>query len=104
MTETTKPAGRRALAMTTATIVSFSLTLFVGSLAVLSGRLPLGHLTMGQRLDVGALLFLTPVVALTLAVVFEASRIALTRSELPQPRQRRVIRWTPSGSDPEKLF
>lgn len=103
MTDTPTPESRRA-AMTTTTIVSFSLTLFVGSLAVFSGHVPLQHLTAGQQLDVGALLFLTSVVALTLAVIFEVSKVALTRSELPQPRQQRTIRWTPTGSEPDKLF
>ena len=30
-----------------------------------------------------------------LAVVFEATRIALTRKELPQPRRKEVIQWAP---------
>ena len=89
------PAARRAASFTTATIVSFSLTLLAGSIAVLSGIVPLKQLNPAARVDIGALLFVMPVVALVLAVVFEVTRIALTRPELPAPRRRQAVRWSP---------
>lgn len=84
----------KAMAFTTTTIVSFSLTLLGASVAVLSGLVPL-HLSHGARVDVGALLFLTPMIALMLAVCSEVVRIALRSPELPQPRRQRVVRWSP---------
>jgi uncharacterized membrane protein len=100
MTDTpTKPtspkSAKRAAAFTTATIVSFSLTMLGGSIAVLSGLLPLDALSFGERSEVGAILFVAPILALVLAVVFEASRIAFTRAELPEPRRQQAVRWAP---------
>lgn len=91
--------SRRRAAFGTATIVSFSLTLLAGSLAVLLGFVPLHRLSLGERVDVGALLFMMPVLALVLGVVFEAARIALRSPELPEPRRQQTIRWMPSRSD-----
>jgi len=92
--KTTK--SRRITAFTTATVVSFSLTLLAGSVAVLSNVVPLKMLSFGDRLDLGAMLFVAPVLALVLALVFETTRIALKREPLPEPRQRQVVRnWTP---------
>lgn len=90
-----KTAAMKAAAFTTATIVSFSLTLLAGSIAVLSGLVPLTALSFGERTEVGAMLFIAPVLALVLAVVFEASRIAFTRAELPEPRRQQAVRWSP---------
>ena len=88
--------ARRARAFTTATVVSFSLTLLAGSVAVLTNKVPLQALTLGERIDLGAMLFVAPVLALVLAVVFEATRIALSPNKLPEPRRRQVVRnWTP---------
>jgi hypothetical protein len=86
---------RKAVAFTTATIVSFSLTLLVGAVAVLFGVVPLHSITTGTRVDIGALLFVTPVVALVLAVCVEVVRIALRHPELPEPRRQQAVRWEP---------
>jgi hypothetical protein len=86
----------RVTAFTTATVVSFSLTLLAGSIAVLTNLVPLEALSFGERIDLGAMLFAAPLLALVLAVVFEASRIALSRNALPEPRRQQVVRgWTP---------
>jgi hypothetical protein len=99
MTETpssSSPRGRRAGLFTTTTVVSFSLTLFAGSVAVLAGLIPLRSLSLVERLDIGTMLFVAPVVALVLAIIFETTRIALSRQPLPEPRRQQVIRnWTP---------
>ena len=87
---------RRINAFTTATVISFSLTLLAGSIAVLANMVPLKALSLGERVDLGAVLFIAPVLALILAVVFEASRIAFSREALPEPRRQQVVRnWTP---------
>jgi hypothetical protein len=88
-------AVRKSEILTTTSIVSFSLTLLAGGAAVLAGLVPLGPLTFGQRVDVGTLLFVSPLVALVLAVVFEVTRIALTSSKLPEPRRQQSLRWSP---------
>ena len=85
----------KAQMLTTASVISFSLTLLAASLAVLLGIVPLRQLSHFDRLTVGELLFLMPVVALVLGVVFEASLIVFTRQELPEPRQQQQIRWSP---------
>ena len=86
---------RRAAAFSTGTIVSFSLTVLAASIAVLSGLVPLKGLNLGARVDVGALLFLTPLVALMLAMCFEVVRVALRSTDLPEPRRQQVVRWSP---------
>ena len=64
-TETPRARKRRARAFTTATVVSFSLTLLAGSVAVLTNLVPLSALTFGERIDLGAMLFVAPVLVLT---------------------------------------
>ena len=87
---------RRINAFTTATVVSFSLTLLAGSVVVLTNMVPLRFLGFGDRVDLGAMLFVAPVLALVLGVIFETTRIALKREPLPEPRQRQVVRnWVP---------
>lgn len=91
-----KPETRsRAKAFTTATVISFSLTLLAGSVAVLANVVPLKALTFGERVDLGAMLFAAPILALVLAVVFEATRIAFSREQLPEARRQPVVDWTP---------
>lgn len=95
MSEYLRKPTRRAAVFTTATIVSFSFTLLAAGIAILTGLLPLRALSFGQRIDVGALLFLMPVVALVLGVCVEATRIALSAKDLPEPREQQSIRWAP---------
>lgn len=83
----------RATLLTTASIVSFSLTLLGSGLAVLAGAVPLQALSDAARTDVGTMLFAAPLMILLLAVVFEASRIAMRNAPLPEPRAVRLARW-----------
>ena len=92
--------GRTSLAaFTTATIASFSLTLLAAGIGILTGLLPLHALSFAQRLDVGSLLFIVPVVALILGVCFEVIRITLDGADLPEPRPQQTIDWPPGGRD-----
>jgi hypothetical protein len=84
----------RVAAFTTATIVSFSFTLAAG-IGVLTGLVPLHALSFGQRVDVGSLLFLMPVVALVLGVCVEVTRIAIRRQDLPDSSRAQPIQWQP---------
>ena len=90
-----KSATHRARAFTTATIISFSLTILAASIAILTGLVPLKPMSFAERVDVGSLLFVTPIMALVLAIVFEVARIALTRPDLPEPRRQQAVRWSP---------
>lgn len=91
-----RPARARRKAFTTATVVSFSLTLLAGSIAVLTNLVPLRALTFGDRVDLGAMLFVAPVLALVLGIMFEATRMAMSREALPEPRRQQVVRnWAP---------
>lgn len=83
-----------AVRVTTAGIVSFSLTLLAAGCAIFAG-LPLRGISLNDRLDIGAVLLLAPVLALVLALVFEVTAIALRAPDLPQPRQQRPVRWSP---------
>lgn len=91
----TRRKRNRAAIFTTATIVSFSFTLLAAGIAVLTGLLPLQSLSFGQRVDVGSLLFMMPVVALVLGVCVEVTRIALRRDELPETDRVQPITWSP---------
>lgn len=90
-----KKSKNRAAVFTTATVVSFSFTLLAAGIAILVGIVPLHHVTTIQRIDVGSLLFMMPVVALVLGVCVEVARFALRSRELPAPRQKQTVRWTP---------
>jgi hypothetical protein len=94
-----RPRRRRAAALTTASVVSFSLTLLAGAIAVLTGIVPLHPLSLGDRVNIGELLFLMQIVELVLGVIVEASRMALTRPELPEPRRQQAVRWTPGSRE-----
>jgi hypothetical protein len=85
----------RVAAFTTATIVSFSFTLLAAGIGVLTGLVPLHTLSFGQRVDVGSLLFLMPVVALVLGVCVEVTRIAIRRQDLPDSSRAQPIQWQP---------
>jgi len=92
---TKKRHRRKAKAFTTSTIVSFSLTLLAASFAVLFGLVPLKSVSNGLRIDIGALLFVMPVVALVLAMCVEVIRVALKHPQLPEPRRQQAVRWSP---------
>jgi hypothetical protein len=89
-------ANPRARAFTTATVISVSLTLLAGSVVVLTNLVPLRMLSFGERIDLGAMLFVAPVLALVLGIMFEATRMAMSREALPEPRRQQVVRnWQP---------
>lgn len=74
------PAAARRKALTTVTVISFSLTFLLGGLAILLGLLPPNLQAVESalgRIDTGVVLLLVPVVALIAAIVVEATRLAL---------------------------
>lgn len=89
---------RRRAMFTTVTVISFSMTLFVASLALFAGLFPLRALSSVERIDVATLLFVAPMLALVLAIFLEATRFALSSKPLPEPRRQQIVRdWTPAG-------
>ena len=73
-------AAARRKALTTVTVISFSLTFLLGGLALLLGLLPSNLQAVESalgRIDTGVVLLLVPVVALIAAMVVEATRLAL---------------------------
>jgi hypothetical protein len=94
-TSPSSPSPRRTASLTTVSIASFSLTLLAGGVLVLAGMIPLPQLSAAERLDVGTLLLVAPLMALALALAVEVARMALTVRDLPEPRRQRTLRWAP---------
>lgn len=73
-------AAARRRALTTATVISFSLTFAVAGFALLMGLLPRDAEMLAASigtLDTGIVLLVVPLVALVLAILVEATRLAL---------------------------
>jgi hypothetical protein len=86
----------RRVAMTTASLATFSLTLLACGMGLAGGLIPMPEATSMQRLDAGALLIVAPIVALILAMMVEVTRIALRSAPLPDPRPARpTLHWQP---------
>ena len=73
-------AAARRRALTTATVISFSLTFALAGFALLMGLLPndanMLAASMGS-VDTGIVLLVVPLVALVLAILVEATRLSL---------------------------
>ena len=73
-------AKARRRALTTATIISFSLTFALAGFALLMGFLPQNAAVMeasnGSSVETGVVLLVVPLVALVAAILFEAIRLA----------------------------
>lgn len=73
-------AQARRRALTTATIISFSLTFALAGFALLMGFLPqdadLLEASNGGSVETGVVLLVVPLVALVAAILFEATRLA----------------------------
>ena len=73
-------AAARRRALTTATIISFSLTFALAGFALLLGLLPqdAGHLASATwSVDTGIVLLVVPLVALVATILFQAFRLAM---------------------------
>jgi hypothetical protein len=74
-------AQARRRALSTATIISFSLTFALAGFALLMGVLPqdasLLASSNGASVETGVVLLVVPLVALVAAILFEATRLAL---------------------------
>jgi hypothetical protein len=73
----TQAEGKRSrLNLISASIISFSLTFVVVSVAVLAGYLPAQQTLLSAKLDIEVVLLLVPLCALVFAIVAEVLRIA----------------------------
>ena len=78
------PKSSRRVAFLTTAVVSFSLTLLASGVAILTDTLPLRAFADAQRTDIGSMLLASPILILMLALIFEATRIALRTAPLPE--------------------
>ena len=97
-------AKARRRALTTATIISFSLTFAVAGFALLLGFLPRDAQFLASStgsIDTGVVLLVVPLVALVLAILFEATRLVLRgplRMAEPKPA-RSLSDWKPGHGE-----
>lgn len=88
-------------ALITTSIISFSLTLLVAGVAVLSGMIPLNTVTVAQKVDIGAALLFMPLCALVLAMISEVVRISLHGGNDPRAPIHSTVAapWTPGRNE-----
>lgn len=100
-----KPQGRqhRVAAnsrLTSAAVIAFSLTLVGAGLAMLVGLVPQRMLPALDGVDATILLLFVPLCALTLAMLAEAVRVALSGGFQPATRQvNRLEPWRPGQGE-----
>ena len=98
-------AQARRRALTTATIISFSLTFALAGFALLMGVLPqdanLLAASNGASIDTGIVLLVVPLVALVAAILFEASRLALRGPiKIAEPKPAMTLaEWKPGHGE-----
>jgi hypothetical protein len=100
--ESAASARRKALNMVT--VISFSLTFVGAGVALLLGLLPADANFVASAIgpiDTGIVLLLIPLCALVLAILFEATRLAMRGPvEMAQPRTRPALSdWKPGKSE-----
>lgn len=95
----------RRYALTTATIISFSLTFALAGFALLLGFLPRDAnflaASNGAAIETGVVLLVVPLVALVLAILFEATRLALRGPvKIAEPRPAATLTgWKPGHGE-----
>ncbi|MEQ1770670.1 MAG: hypothetical protein ABL879_12600 [Devosia sp.] len=92
--ETASRRRRASRQLFAAAVASFSITLAAVSYGVLGGYVPL-RMSAIDRVDFGALLLVVPLVALMLALVFEATRLALRGPVSIAEPKTLPIAWAP---------
>lgn len=97
-------AAARRNALTTVTVIAFSLTFAIAGIALLLGLLPSqANLLSTARgsVDAGVVLLVVPLVALVLAILVEAVRLTLRGPiRMTEPRPARVLSdWTPGHGE-----
>jgi len=98
-------AQARRHAVTTATIISFSLTFALAGIVLLMGLLPqdADHLATsgGASIETGIVLLVVPLVALVAAILFEAGRLALRGPvKIAEPRSAGALSsWKPGHGE-----
>lgn len=100
-----KPSVRtRHRALTSVTVIAFSLTFVGAGIALMAGMLPnrADFLTGATgSVDTGVVLLLVPLCALVLAILFEATRLALRGPvQMSQPRAIPALtEWKPGHGE-----
>jgi hypothetical protein len=97
-------ANARRRALTTATIISFSLTFALAGFALLLGFLPRDAAFLAAStgsIETGIVLLVVPLVALVLAILFEAARLVWrgpVKMTRPNP-SRPLSEWKPGHGE-----
>ena len=97
-------AKARRRALTTATIISFSLTFALAGFALLLGLLPRDAQFLASAtgsIETGIVLLVVPLVALVIAILFEATRLAWrgpVRMQSAKPT-RTLSGWKPGHGE-----
>lgn len=97
-------AAARRNALTTVTVIAFSLTFAIAGIALLFGLLPSNASLLSTArgsVDAGVVLLVVPLVALVLAILIEATRLTLRGPiRMREPRPARVLSdWTPGHGE-----
>jgi hypothetical protein len=97
-------AKARRRALTTATLISFSLTFALAGFALMLGLLPReAHFLPASTgsIETGVVLLVVPLVALVLAILFEATRLALRGPVRMAPRKQTqpLSDWKPGHGE-----
>jgi uncharacterized membrane protein len=97
-------AKARRRALTTSTIISFSLTFALAGFALLMGLLPQKANLLASStgsVETGVVLLVVPLVALVAAMLFEAARLALRGPiSIAEPKPARPLRdWKPGHGE-----
>lgn len=80
-----RPTAKGAAALASITAIAFSLAFFAGGLALVLGLTPLPAVQFAPTIDLGVLVLMVPLCALSLAIVFEVLRAAVTGLPRVQP-------------------
>lgn len=97
-------AKARRQALTTATIIAFSLTFALAGFALLLGLLPSDANFMSSAtwsIDTGIVLLVVPLVALVAAILFQATRLAVRGPvQIGKPKPVRTLtEWKPGHGE-----
>lgn len=98
----TKRSADGTWALASATSIAFSLAFFAGGLALLLGLVPMPIANWPASVDLGVLVLMVPLCALSLAIVAEVLRAAITTS-LPSVQPPRLVAalsdWRPGHGE-----
>lgn len=99
-TPAAKPSGAD-WALASASSIAFSLTFFAGGLALLFGLIPTSIASVAPSVDLAVLVLMVPLCALTLMIIAEALRAAMSGVPRVQPPRlaAALSEWRPGRGE-----